>query len=466
MKTIKDLPSPKSKFLIGHLSEFKPDNIHNILESWASKVGDIYKISLLGKQFIVSADPDFNTQILKQRPDKFQRFSKISDVLKEMGIMGVFNAEGESWRKHRKLTSAALNMKNTISYFPIIHDVCYRLFNKLKKLAATGNKIQVQEEMMRFTVDITSTVAFGFPMNTLEGKDEVIQQHLEKIFPMINHRINSLIPFWKVIKSKKDKSLDISLESIKETIKRFINEAKKRLETVPGLKEKSSNFLEALLIEQEKEGSFTDEEIIGNVFTMLLAGEDTTSNSISWTIYYLAQHPQAVERIREEANKIYPNEDLPPNYETLSALKYTEAVVFESMRLKSVSPTLYMQALEQVEINGLQINKGMTLMLQNKVAQTQPQNFVHPNEFLPERWLRGNGCPITGAHNPDVIKVFGAGPRFCPGKMLAMHEIITAVSMICKNFEIKLAVDVKEIKEVFSFTMYPHNLWVNFKSIV
>ena len=94
-------------------------------------------------------------------------------------------------------------MKNTISYFPIIHDVCYRLFNKLKRLASTGNKIQVQEEMMRFTVDITSTVAFGFPMNTLDGKDDVIQQHLQKIFPMINHRINSLIPLWKIIKSKK-----------------------------------------------------------------------------------------------------------------------------------------------------------------------------------------------------------------------------------------------------------------------
>ena len=96
MKTIKDLPSPKSNFLLGHLSAFKIDNVHNILENWAREVGDIYKINLVGKQFIISTDPDLNTQILKHRPDKFKRSSKINEVLIEMGIMGVFNAEAES----------------------------------------------------------------------------------------------------------------------------------------------------------------------------------------------------------------------------------------------------------------------------------------------------------------------------------------------------------------------------------
>src|SRR5688572_8727726 len=107
MKTIKDLPSPKAKLIVGHLLDFETNNVHNILENWAKEVGDVYKINLLGKQFIVSADPDLNMQILKQRPDKFQRYHKISEVIEEMGIMGVFNAEGERWKKHRKLTSEA-----------------------------------------------------------------------------------------------------------------------------------------------------------------------------------------------------------------------------------------------------------------------------------------------------------------------------------------------------------------------
>ena len=237
------------------------------------------------------------------------------------------------------------------------------------------------------------------------------------------------------------------------------------METFPGLKENPSNFLEALLTEQEKEGNFTDEEIVGNVFTMLLAGEDTTSNSISWAIYYLAQHPEAVNRIRKEAIEIYGGNLFPPQNENLASLKYTEGVVMETIRLKPVTPTLYMQALEDVEIEGLQINKGMTIMLQNKVAQTHSENFAQPDDFLPERWFRGTGCPVSGAHNPEVIRAFGAGPRFCPGKTLAMHEMITVLSMICKNFNIELAVDVNEITEMFDFTMHPYNLWVKLKKI-
>jgi len=117
MKTLKDLPSPKGKFILGHLPAFNKSNKHQVMEDWVKESGDLFQIRLVTKRFIVSADQQMNSEILKSRPGKFRRFSKISEVMEEMGITGVFNAEGDVWKKHRKITSEALNVKTCLFIF-------------------------------------------------------------------------------------------------------------------------------------------------------------------------------------------------------------------------------------------------------------------------------------------------------------------------------------------------------------
>ncbi|MTI32572.1 cytochrome P450 [Xanthovirga aplysinae] len=464
IQSIKDLPSPKGTFLLGNLPEFQNQEKHLVLEKWVEECGKLFKINLLGKEFVVSADPDLNHQILKHRPDMFRRFFKISEIMEEMGIMGVFNAEGNAWKKHRKLTSEALNMRNIKGFFPTISQVTHRLFRKLKAFDVEGKEVDVQKLMMRYTVDITTVIAFGYPMNTLENEGDVIQGHLEKIFPMVNQRITAPLTYWRFLKLRKDRELDNALLEIEKTIMDFISEARNRLKQNPDLKEKPGNFLEALLVQQEKEGNFSDHEVFGNVFTLLLAGEDTTSNSISWALFYLAQNPAAVKKIRQETQSIFPSTSHPVDYEMINRLKYTEAVAMEAIRLKPVTPNLYFQALEDTQINNFLFKQGTTIMMQNKVAQTSDDNFAEAGKFIPERWLK-TGCPVHGAHKPEMIKAFGSGPRFCPGKNLAMHEMIMSLSMICKNFDLELVVKPEKVKEIFAFTMYPENLWLRFKTL-
>ena len=461
-KTInfKDLPAPKGKLIFGNLKEFAANEKHTVLENWVNEVGQVLRISLAGKKFMVSGNADLNNEILKSRPDKFRRFFKINEIMKEVGIIGLFNAEGDQWKHHRKLTSEALNLKNVQSFLPTLHKVTERLMQPWKN--KNGKIVNIQKEMMRYTVDITTNIAFGYDINTLEKDGDVIQNHLEKIFPMINKRITSPIPMWRLIKSKDDKEFENALVEIEAFVQRFIAEAKERLANHPELKKNPTNFLEALLVEQEKEGGLSDKEVFGNVFTILLAGEDTTSNSISWIIYYLCQNEKVVEKLRKEIDEVLTNELVPSTNEQLAALKYTEAVAMEVMRLKPVTPNLYMQALEDVTIQNYEIKKGMTVMMQNKVPQTEDQYFSEADTFIPERWIP-NACPHLQNHSPQTIKVFGAGPRFCPGRNLAFHEMKMAIAMLLKNFDFKLEVDPKEVKEVFAFTMYPDNLKVSIK---
>lgn len=100
---ISDLKSPKGSFLLGNLKEFKQKNKHRILEDWAKEYGELYTIKLATKTILVSADKDVNTTILKQRPTKFRRFSKINEIFIEMGLHTVFNAEGEHWKSNENL---------------------------------------------------------------------------------------------------------------------------------------------------------------------------------------------------------------------------------------------------------------------------------------------------------------------------------------------------------------------------
>ncbi|MGA7391428.1 MAG: cytochrome P450 [Terrimicrobiaceae bacterium] len=161
------------------------------------------------------------------------------------------------------------------------------------------------------SVDVTTNLAFGYDMNTLEKEGDVIQQHLEKIFPMIDRRINAMFPYWRYFKLPADRALDKSLAVIRETIAQFIAQARERL---------------------------------------------------------------------------------------------TQA---------------------------------------------------------PERWLEEAQAPGC-AHNTRAFVPFGAGPRFCPGRQLAMMEIKTVMAMLCTGFEVSKADPASLVNEIFAFTMMPENLLVRF----
>lgn len=463
LTSFKDLPSPKGKFILGNLPEFKSAPAHLLFEKWAKECGDLYKISLIGKTFVVSARPELNAEILKLRPKEFRRFGKINEIFTEIGITGVFNAEGERWQKHRKITSEALNAQNVKSFYPTIIEKTEVLLSKFADYATAKSKVEVQKEMMAYTVDITTKIAFGYQMNSIQNVENNFQQHLERIFPKINQRITAPLPLWRLIKSKDSKGLDKSLNEIKTLIFKFIDEAKSRLEQSEELRNSPSNFLEALLVESERE-QFSKEEIYGNVFTMLLAGEDTTSNSISWAVFYLAQHPEIIERIRAEANEVYGSDNLPQEYEHFAQLKLANAVAQEAIRIKPTTPQLYTQANEDVVVLGLEIPKDAIVILQSKIAQNSDDYFTDALTFNPDRWMRGK-CPVDHKHSPKIVKAFGGGPRYCPGMNLAMHEMTVLLSSLCKHFDFELAVKPEEVRDKFAFTMHPDNLWVNFSKV-
>jgi cytochrome P450 len=312
---------------------------------------------------------------------------------------------------------------------------------------------------LRFTVDVTSSLAFGYDINTIEQEGGVIQDQLEKIFPTIFKRINMAIPWYKFIKSKADREYDEAVRVMKETVSVFIEETQEKIKQNPELKEHPTNLIESIVVAAKEEGAFTMEEVRGNLMTLLMAGEDTTALTLTWLIHLLLAEPNVQDKIRTEVDTVLGDSPWIQDYKLNSQLKYLEAAAFEALRFKPVAPMILHEAVKDIELEGIRIPKGQHVLTQYRYAALKDDHFSEARRFYPERWLKESCCPV---HNTEAFTPFGAGPRYCPGRNLAILEIRAVMAMLFKNFTIE-AVPGYDVKEVMAFTMTPTEFLVRLK---
>lgn len=127
-------------------------------------------------------------------------------------------------------------------------------------------------------------------------------------------------------------------------------------------------------------------------------------------------------------------------------------MVRESIRLKSVIPLTPIEPLTDTTICGVRIAAGTRLLLLLRYGGLGDRSL---SEFDPDRWLDTDRAP--------KLLAFGAGPRFCPGRNLAILEAKTAVAMIARNFVVELEGLKGPVTERFGFTLIPHGLRVRLR---
>jgi cytochrome P450 len=433
--------------------------MHLAAERWSDQYGPIYRFDIGRRRIVVVADPDVINTVLRERPDGFRRWSEIEEITEEMwGTPGVFAAEGDDWRRSRRLAVTALNSNHLQRYFEIVANCTRRLHARLEPAAQDGRPIEIGAALSSFTVDVTSALAFGRDLNTLERGDGELQEHLHRVFHEVNRRLLAPFPYWRYVKLPADRALDRSLAALRPAVASFMDEARERIAARPELREAPENFLEGMIAAQETDGTLNDEEILANVFTLLLAGEDTTSHTMAWTISALATMPTVQARWAEEAREVLGEEPYPTTYETVDRFAYGEGVLRESMRLKSVAPIGSAEPLADTEVAGIAMPAGTRILLLTRKAGLR--DVERAPEFLPERWLEDSELAPP---DQKSFLTFGAGPRFCPGRNLAFLEAKTALAMIARNFEISLDPTAEPVTELLGFTMSPKNLRVRLR---
>ncbi|MBN3134559.1 cytochrome P450 [Pectobacterium punjabense] len=448
MRSIKNLPMPPTRGILGHVEYLKRHDVHLQMLRWKAQYGRFYRLRLGLTSAIVIADVEWIRTIMKSRPDEFRRISSIESVFQEAGLNGVFSSEGKRWENQRRLTEPMFQPAHLKYFYPSLRKVTARLSDRFTALAESGETIALVEEFKRYTVDITSLLAFGEDVNTLEQGDNPLSQSLRRLFPVINGRSSALFPLWRYIRRARDKQFDASLSQIREYVDEFIYHQRKRIRLNPQLVDAPENMLQVMLAEQKKDEMLKDDDIVANAITLLIAGEDTTANTLTWMSFLLCSAPSVEERVFQECKEATDGNGAILPW-PLPRMPWLTAAMYESMRIKPVAPLLYLEPTKDTVINDFFIKKGTPLLLMLNASGFDDALFQQPDDFVPERWLERGKAAFSD------LQPFGGGPRMCPGRSLALMEIKLGFHALCSGFCVEAQQPASAVTESFAFTVTP-----------
>ncbi|KAF3695134.1 Sterol 26-hydroxylase, mitochondrial [Channa argus] len=195
-------------------------------------------------------------------------------------------------------------------------------------------------------------------------------------------------------------------------------------------------------------------DVYGSITELLLAGVDTTSNTLTWTFHLLSRNPHTQDRLYEEVSTFVPM-DWTPSAEEVTQMPYLRAVLKEALRMYPVVPlNARIISHKTVTIGGYQFPKKTSFAFYHYAISHDKDTFPEPFTFKPERWLRdGRERP-----NPFGSIPFGFGVRGCVGRRIAELEMYMVLFQLIRLFEIKPDPTVGELKSINRTVLVPNKL--------
>ncbi len=447
------LPGPRGLPLLGHVLQLRPTKLHTILEHWADRYGPLYTFRLARQPVVVIAEPTLIYEVLRQRPETYRRLRTMAAVFADLGGEGVFVAEGARWRRQRRVVMQALSTLQLRQFFPTLLAVTARLQTRWDQAARASDLLDIPTELRRYTAEVTTYLTFGEAMAILEVEWEGLHQHLAQLLPTINRRGHALFPYWHLISLPADRACARALAALQTVMTTCIAQARAQLTQDPSRATRPTTVLEGLLVARDEEGAaLSDREMLSNLLTMLVAGEDTTAHTLAWMLHFMTEIPEVQHLMQQEIDDVLGDAPMLPDMQTQERLGYVHAVLQETMRLKSVAPLLCFEPLHPVELGGLHLPTGTGVFLLTRYVGLQEAAFRAAGQFQPERWLLS---PALRDQVPPVLVPFGGGPRVCPGRALAFLEIHAVIAMLCRHFTVTKPEKAPPVQEHFAFTMMP-----------
>ena len=459
VRSLGELPGPPGLPLIGNAHQLQVSRLHQVFENWASLYGSIYRYDLARTPFLVVSDPSLVNEVLRKRPTSYRKISTFEQAFAELGIDGVFVAEGDSWRRQRRLVMQALDTRNLGNFFPVLREVGRRLKDRWSAAADKGLEVDILDDFTRFTVDVSTSLSLAQETNTLEGQRGELLGHLAPIFPTLARRLNSIVPWWRYFSLPSDRRADRSRRALRQWLGEVVAETRTSLRNKANAAAKPDNFLEAMLLARDANGEpFSEDTVFANAMTMLLAGEDTTANTLSWAIHLLLDSPGATASLRSRVDAVLGEDVLVRDLEMLEQLDAVDAFANETLRLKPVAPFFLMENCVDVTLGDVFLPQGTAICLLTRVSCLDPEIAPDPTRFDPTRWA--DETILANLQRTGAFVPFGSGPRSCPGRTMALFMIRLAISTLLRNFEIERVGSSADVSEHFGFVMTPEGLRV------
>lgn len=370
------------------------------------------------------------------RPEfpKWKPFFELGDA----SYTSIFTANREDHRRERRIVAHAFSDAAIKGQEALIMQYIDKLFDHFRKHAEQRIPTDVVRWYNFTTFDIVGDLALGESFHCLDQSD--YHPWVTMIFAGIraSSQMQALmkLPYlsWivKLLISKKDMQKRLDNRQMSH------DKVERRLALGPAPNDRK-DFMTYILRHNDEKG-MSHAEILGNSEGFLVAGSETTATTLSGCTYYLSTNPVALERLQQEVRTAFPTERDITMLST-AQLKYLHACIEETLRIYPAAVETPPRVSPGEYVNGQYIPKGTIVTIFQWATHHNPNNFVQPDSFIPERWLgpdHPHHDPQFNADKKAALQPFSFGPRNCVGKNLAYNEMKVILARLVWNFNFVL----------------------------
>lgn len=390
-----------------------------------ARYGDTYSFHLGGVQKgIMSARPEIIQHVLQKNHRNYRKSPIHFDKLARFLGNGLLTSDGDYWLRQRRLIQPGFHRKRLEGLAAVMNDEIARFLDRLEEKVGLNPTIDMSHAMMElaFRVVARSLFSADLPEAKLVGLSRDITELQAFIIRLIRQ---PYLEWWFQLSGKTDFHLQMAARS--RSVVADIIRQRRQSEAV------HDDLLQMLLdarYEDSGEG-MTEEQLIDESLILFVAGHETTANALAWTWHLLSQHPDAVQGLRDEHQRVLAGRL--PAFDDLPSLEYTLQVIEEAMRLYPPAWITDRVAVEDDVVDGVHIPAGAMIALSIYGVHHSEKHWDAPESFRPARFSKEN----KATQHPYAYLPFGGGPRLCIGNSFALMEMQLILVQMLRRFEVE-----------------------------
>jgi len=390
--------------------------------------------------------------LLKPLSHLFDRPSQLFEMVRPIIGSGSIQFANASQGKTRwRAYTEAMSGKSVANKLPLILSIAKEMADAIGKMP-TDDQALVQRLMLALAMKMLSRTQLGC---YFQDDAKVAQFHQQ--YDSMNDEMTSILKGEKGAESRWNEDVKGMQQTIREALEAFKRDRE------------SGDYEDAPLLSAVIDNTFDDEgssdigQELGDVIALVIGGYHTTGYGLTWVLYYLTMYPKVQEKVRDELRRVLGEDDL--TSATLTKLIYTRQVVDETLRHTRLAGFAARTSNQIERVGGHLIPAGIPLLVSIHVICHDAEIFPDPDRFDPDRF-----APEASKLRPALaFPIFGIGSRKCPGSNWAYAEIIAALTVLLRKFEVAPPVDGQpdmEVKQSHGFVTKPdRDVWVRFKPL-
>lgn len=408
----------------------KYDTTQDLL-SWMDdqfkRFGNTCKASIYGTSAYLTRDPQHAQHVLR---DNWQNYVK-GQAIKRVGILlgnGLMVSEGEFWKTQRRMIQPAFHHKAIGGLTGVMKTSNVALLRRWEQAAIERVGVNVTHDVSGVSLEVVLVSIFG--------------ADYERI-----------VPHFKILTEKSARNLEFAqtFRSLGKIILQII--AIRRKEKI------TSNDILGILMEARDQRSgraMTDQQLVNEIRTLIVAGHETTASTLNWIWYLLSYHPEVEEKLSRELSLRFDSEV--PHLDELPNFSYTRQVIEEALRLYPAGWLMTRAALKDDKLGDYFVPAGTEIYISPYFIQRNPDLWKDPDSFNPDRF-----GPIH-FHDRHLLAMlpFSIGPRNCIGEFFARTEMQIHLMTIAKQLRLRFVAEkppeleaAVNLRSKHDFIMYP-----------